>query len=74
MNHVPKNTEAQPDPIADKLDEMASLCEYWQKHRAEGKMPRAVRSALITIVREIKDLLDRQNLEKRRGRAKSSLA
>lgn len=67
MNQVQTATEAQPDPIADKLDEMASLSEYWKKNRAKGRMPRAVRSALITLVREIKDLLDGQQREKRRG-------
>jgi len=61
-----KYANNRADPIAEKLDELASLGEYWQRNREKGRQPRAVRAAMIIIVREIKDILDRQRREKLR--------
>lgn len=40
------------DPIAEKLDEMADLCEHWKRHRANGRNPIAVRAALLMLAQE----------------------
>lgn len=41
------------DEIAEKLDEMADICEYWKKNRAKGYKPSAIRNALLYLVSEI---------------------
>jgi len=41
------------DVVAEKLDEMADLCEYWKKNREKGHEPNAIRQALISISEEI---------------------
>lgn len=45
--------EVKIDVIAEKLDEMADLCEIWKKNREKGRQPNAVRSAVLMLVDEI---------------------
>lgn len=45
--------EIKIDHIAEKLDEMADLCEYWKKHRSKGRMPNAIRGALVYLSQEV---------------------
>lgn len=41
------------DEIAEKLDEMADLCEIWKRNRDKGHTPNGVRHALMSVVNEI---------------------
>ncbi len=45
--------EAVSDPISEKIDEMADLCEYWKRNRDKGRNPTAVRSALLMLAGEV---------------------
>lgn len=40
------------DPVAEKLDEMADLCEHWKRNRSMGRNPTAIRSALLMLAQE----------------------
>lgn len=40
------------DPIAEKLDEMADLCEHWKRNRSLGRNPTAIRAALLMLAQE----------------------
>lgn len=42
--------------MAEKLDELADLSEYWKKNRDKGRNPNAIRSALIMLCDEITKL------------------
>lgn len=44
--------EVKFDYVADALDDMADLCEYWKRNRERGRMPNAIRSALLMSMRE----------------------
>ena len=48
----PGKIEAHTDFIAEKLDEMADLCEHWRKNRERGRMPNAIRAALMMLAKE----------------------
>ena len=41
------------DRIADKLDEMADICEYWKRRRERGRNPNAIRQALVMLSQEV---------------------
>lgn len=41
------------DHVAEKLDEMADLCEYWTRNRVKWRNPTAVRAALLMLVKEV---------------------
>ena len=41
------------DKIAEKLDEMVDLCEFWRKNRKKGRNPNGIRHALIMLSNEI---------------------
>lgn len=43
----------QKDMIAEKLDEMADLCEYWKRNRERGRNPSAIRAALMMLADEL---------------------
>ena len=45
--------EVVRDDVAEKLDEMADLCEYWKRNRDRGYHPNAIRAALITLAEEV---------------------
>lgn len=49
---APGKLQVQHDHLAEKLDEMADICEYWKKNREKGRMPSAIRMALIMLSRE----------------------
>ena len=38
--------------IAEKLDEMADLSEHWRKNRERGRMPNAIRAAMMMLAKE----------------------
>lgn len=40
------------DMVAEKLDEMADIAEYWKKNREKGRMPNAIRAAMLMLARE----------------------
>ena len=44
--------EVVRDDVAEKLDEMADLCEYWKRNRDRGYHPNAIRAALIMLAEE----------------------
>jgi hypothetical protein len=41
------------DDVAMKLDEMADLCAIWEKHRKDGHVPYAIRSALLMLAKDL---------------------
>ena len=41
------------DFVADKLDELSYLCEYWKCRRERGITPGSIRAALLMIVTEV---------------------
>lgn len=41
------------DEVAEKLDELADVCEYWKKNRDKGRNPNGIRAALLYLVSEI---------------------
>ena len=45
--------EIHKDEVADKLDEMADLCEYWKRNRDNGRTPGAIRAALLMLAGEV---------------------
>lgn len=55
----PGKTELHHDLIAEKLDELSDLAEYWRRHRDKGRTPNAIRSALLMLANEVV-LLDQQ--------------
>lgn len=50
--------EILKDEVAEKLDELADLSEYWKKHREEGITPNAMRVGMLTSIKEIMFLLE----------------
>lgn len=48
--------QIKTDRIAEKLDEMADICEYWKKHRSKGRTPNAIRGALVYLSQEVSTL------------------
>ena len=49
----PGKIEGYKDIVAEKLDEMADICEYWKKNREKGRTPNAIRSALVILADEL---------------------
>jgi len=45
--------EIHPDLIAEKLDELADLAEYWKKNRDKGRMPTGIRAGMIHLAKDI---------------------
>ncbi len=41
------------DEVAERLDELADLFIYWQKNRAKGRTPSAVRNAILMSMDEV---------------------
>ena len=41
------------DEVAERLDELADLFIYWQKNRAKGGTPSAVRNAILMSMDEV---------------------
>lgn len=46
------------DMVAEKLDEMADICEYWKRRREQGITPNAIRAALLMLANELVLLQD----------------
>lgn len=44
--------EPHHDPVADALDDMAALGLHWTRNRDRGRMPNAIRQALLYVARE----------------------
>ena len=45
------------DEIAEKIDELADLCEFWSKNRKRGVMPQGVRAAIVMTAQDIAALV-----------------
>jgi len=45
------------DPIAEQLDELSDLAEYWKKNREKGRMPPVIRHAMLIMCEDIVKLL-----------------
>ena len=45
------------DEIAEKIDELSSLCEIWSNNRKRGLMPRNIRAAIVMTAEEIAALV-----------------
>lgn len=48
--------QIKTDRIAEKLDEMADICEYWKKHRSKGSTPQGIKAALVYLSQEVSAL------------------
>ena len=44
--------EVYRDLVAEKLDEMADISEYWKKNRNKGRNPNAIRAAMLMLCEE----------------------
>ena len=42
------------DLIAEKLDELADIGEYWKRNREKDYTPNAIRAAMLMLIDEIK--------------------
>ena len=51
------------DYVADVLDDMAALGEYWKRNRERGRMPNGIRSAMLLVAREALDLQEMRQQE-----------
>jgi len=49
----PARIEITTDHIAEKLDEMADIAEYWRKNRDKKRMPGAIRAAMLMLAEEL---------------------
>lgn len=49
----PARIEIITDNIAEKLDEMADISEYWRKNRDKKRMPNAIRAAMLMLAEEL---------------------
>lgn len=49
------------DIIAERLDEIADLCEYWKNLRLKGRNPKAIRMALIMSMAEVVDMVEEES-------------
>lgn len=50
--------EVKFDYVAEALDDLADLCEHWKRNRERGRMPNAIRSALLMSMREALEMHD----------------
>ena len=41
------------DLVAEKIDELADVSEYWRKSRDKGRESKAIRAAILMIAREL---------------------
>lgn len=48
--------EVAHDHIAEKLDELADLFEYWKRRRDKRQTPQAVRAAILLTVDELESI------------------
>lgn len=46
------------DPVAEVLDDMAALGQHWIRNRERGRMPYAIRTAMLLVARELIALAD----------------
>ena len=44
--------EVKFDYVAEALDDLTELCEHWKRNRERGRMPNAIRSAILMSMRE----------------------
>lgn len=49
---TPGKTEVHRELIAEKLDEIADVSEYWKKNRDKGRTPNAIRAAILILCEE----------------------
>lgn len=50
---APTGIEIRRDLVAEKLDEMADICEHWKRNREKGREPNAIRYALMSLAEEV---------------------
>lgn len=48
------------DELAEMIDDIAALGEHWARNREKGRMPNAIRRAIIMAARDIVVLEDMQ--------------
>ena len=53
MTLAMRKIETVTDPIADLLDDMAALGQHWERNRQRGRMPAAIRLAMISTAEDI---------------------
>ena len=61
------------DHVGDALDDIADLCEHWKRNRERGRMPHALRAALLMSMRDTLAMHDAK-IKQARGDALKSLA
>lgn len=42
-----------PDPVADLLDDLAVLSAHWTRNRERGRMPKAIRLAMLLTAADL---------------------
>ncbi|MCM8613750.1 hypothetical protein [Accumulibacter sp.] len=65
--------EVKFDHVAEALDDLTALCEHWKRNRERGRMPRAIRAALLMSMREALAMHD-ADAKAAKGNALQSLA
>lgn len=48
----PGRLEVLHDPVADLLDDLAALGQHWTRNRERGRMPGAIRQAMLMVARD----------------------
>jgi len=61
VEYLPPKIEVVKDVIAEKLDELSDIGEYWKKNREKGRKPNAIRAAMLMLINEIKLLVDQES-------------
>lgn len=46
------------DAVAETLDDMAALADYWKRNRENGRTPNSIRNAMVLVCREVVSLND----------------
>jgi len=41
------------EPVNDALDDMAALALHWERNRQRGRVPSAIRAAMVMVAQEI---------------------
>ena len=56
MKLEPGKIEVKTDEVAEALDEIAHLAEYWKRSREQGRIPGGIKSAMIMLARRILEM------------------
>lgn len=63
MNLQPLEIQQTLDPLSDLLDDLAALGEHWKRNREKGRIPFAVRSAILMVARDALAQAEANNAE-----------